>query len=462
MTDTDIWTLDATALLAAFAKGSVTPQTAVDATLARIAQVNPELGAICTGNPTARAEAAAATARWQAGYPMGPLDGVPLIVKDNLVAAGMPTAWGNAALATRISAADELPVARLRAAGAVVVGKGNCPEFALEGYTGNLTFGTTRNPFDPALTPGGSSGGVVAAVSSGMAIIGVATDGGGSIRRPAGYCGLFGLKPGLGHVPRGGGLEQLLLDFEVAGPIARTARDLRLLAGVLSGRDRKDYLSRMQAPPAPGRPLRVLFAARLGAAPCAPEILSATRRVADLLTDAGCVVVERDLPLPLDEMNAVWPRVAEIGLARFMADDAEAATVAAPRYRDMAARGAGAPATELWGILDIVRGLRNAASRLFADWDLVLMPSSAAMPWPAASPFPPEIDGQPVGPRGHAAYTGWVNAAGLPALAVPAPVPTGLPIGVQLVADFEGEAMLLDLADLLEARGCTFRWPQVR
>nr|WP_108263385.1 amidase family protein [Mangrovicoccus ximenensis] len=113
------------------------------------------------------AEAGAAAARWKAGTPLGPLDGLPVIIKDNLVSAGLPAAWGNAELARRVPDHDELPVAALRRAGAIVTGKGNTPEFAVEGYTDNLTFGVTRNPYDPALTPGGSSGGVVAAVATG-------------------------------------------------------------------------------------------------------------------------------------------------------------------------------------------------------------------------------------------------------------------------------------------------------
>ncbi len=216
MTDV-LWKCDATALLAAYRAGDTTPSAVMAETLARIAERDPGLGAYSILSGTAEAEAAAATARWRNEAPSGPLDGVPLIVKDNLASAGLPAAWGNAVLCRRVCAADEIPVLRLRAAGAIVVGKGNCPEFAVEGYTANATFGVTRNPFDPARTPGGSSGGVVTALAAGLATIGIATDGGGSIRRPAGYCGLFGLKPGIGHVPRGGGLAQILLDFEVAG-----------------------------------------------------------------------------------------------------------------------------------------------------------------------------------------------------------------------------------------------------
>jgi aspartyl-tRNA(Asn)/glutamyl-tRNA(Gln) amidotransferase subunit A len=232
--------MDATDLLAAYRNGSASPVTVVEALNERLTIDEPTLNTYSACNPDLMVEAVASAERWEANQPLGPLDGVPLVVKDNLAAAGMPAAWGNAELAARMIAKDELPVARLRQAGALVVGKGNSPEFAVEGYTSNLIFGTTRNPFDPPLTPGGSSGGVVAALAAGFAHVGIGTDGGGSIRRPSAYCGLFGLKPGIGHVPRAGGLSKVLLDFEVAGPIARSMRDLTLLDSVLSGPDWRD------------------------------------------------------------------------------------------------------------------------------------------------------------------------------------------------------------------------------
>ncbi|WP_138468801.1 amidase [Poseidonocella sp. HB161398] len=436
---------DATALLADFASGAADPATAMAATLARIDALEPVLNAHSARSATALAEAEASAARWKAGTPLGPLDGLPVIIKDNLVSAGLPAAWGNAELARRVPEHDELPVAALRRAGAIVTGKGNTPEFAVEGYTDNLTFGVTRNPYDPALTPGGSSGGVVAAVAAGMAFAGLGTDGGGSIRRPAGYTGLCGLKPGIGHVPRGGGLAQVLLDFEVAGPIARSVRDLRLLDAVLSG----------WAAGAPARPSRILAVARMPGAPCDPEIIAAFEATIDALRRAGHAVEEGPLPHDLAPLNAEWSRIGEIGLARYFAEDPAVGAAAAPKYREMAARGAAAPATLLYGILGHVFALREAARTLWGH-DAILTPASAAHPWPAAEAFPPVIDGQEAGPRGHAVYTGWVNAAGLPALAFPASASGRLPIGMQLVGPPGSEAALMTLG---EAVAPPFRAP---
>ncbi|WP_425101867.1 amidase [Tropicibacter sp. S64] len=430
---------DACALLDGFRSGSTDPARIMADHLAAIETHNPSLNAFSARAEDVLSRAEAARDRWAAGTPLGPLDGLPVIVKDNLVAAGLPTAWGNAALARRVPDHDEVPVARLRQAGAIVLGKGNTPEFAVEGYTGNATFGVTGNPFDPALTPGGSSGGVVAAVASGMAAAGLATDGGGSIRRPCGYTGLWGLKPGIGTVARGGGLPQVLLDFETVGPVCRSARDLALLQSVL-----------FPLPAVASGPLRILAVARLPDAPCDPGILGCFSETMERLRSLGHVVETGDLPLDLDPLNEVWGSIADIGLAHLARRDPAVMEAAADKYKAMAQRGAALTAVDLFAALTRVYALREAVRGLWG-FDAVLMPTAAAMPWPAGEAFPDRIDGQTVGPRGHAVYTGWVNAAGLPALAFPAGRVAGLPVGMQLIAGPGAEARLLDVARQLDA-----------
>ena len=155
----------------------------------------------------------------------------------------------------------------------------------------------------------------------------------------------------------------------------------------------------------------------------------------------------------------MWPTIVEVGLAALMQAQPAFREKAAPRYVEIAARGAERPATDLAETLAVVAAVRSQTSRLFADCDIVLMPACAAMPWPAGEAFPPQIDGVAVGPRGHAVYTGWVNAAGHPAIALPCPV-DGLPIGAQLVADLGGEGLLLDIADQVAQEVDLFpRWP---
>ena len=165
----------------------------------------------------------------------GAFDGVPLTVKDNIPVRGMRATWGSRIYADWVPDKDELPVAKLRDGGAVILGKTNCPEFTLQGYTDNLVFGVTRNPWNLALTPGGSSGGAVAAVAAGLGPVAVGTDGGGSIRRPAAHTGLVGFKPSRDAVARADGFPVILLDCEVIGPIARTVADTRALFHALAG-----------------------------------------------------------------------------------------------------------------------------------------------------------------------------------------------------------------------------------
>ena len=312
---TDLWQRGAADLSAAYLTGETDPREVVSELAGRIEKLNSVLNAYVALAPDLDAQAEASLRRYRENAPLSPLDGVPVAVKDNLHVAGLPTAWGGATF-TGTPKEDELPVARLRAAGAILVGKTNTPEFAVEGYTANARFGVTRNPWNPALTPGGSSGGTVSAVAAGLATLGIGTDGGGSTRRPAGHTGLYGLKPTIGRIARAGGLPQVLMDFEVIGPFARSLDDLRLLYGALAGPDRRDPVSRcVPSSMRPDAPLRVLSVPKLGSHPCDPSILSATRNLAEQLAEAGHHVVETDLPLDLAEIDAFWGAFAQIGLA---------------------------------------------------------------------------------------------------------------------------------------------------
>lgn len=463
----DAWRLSATALQQYYREGSLGPVEVVRSVLARLDEVNPVLNAVVARRDEAvLAEAKAAAQRLAEGRPLSPLDGIPMTVKDSLYWADLPTVCGSAGLREHGRGVDELAAARARDAGALVVGKTNVPEFANEGYTANPVFGVTRNPWNTALTPGGSSGGAVAAVAAGIAPLAIAQDGGGSIRRPASHTGLVGLKPSLSAWPREQALPGMLLDFDVIGPIARTVADCRLLFDALRGPSAQDRSSMAAAWAASQRPstgtrLRILYVEHLNANPLDRTIAARCRDAVERLAGLGHELSQGELPLDVSDLLEGWPQIGQVGLAACFDRHPEWEALASARYRDAAALGRQVPGHKVWQLMERVRALRRDSHRLFAAHDLIVMPAAAALPWPAAESHPAVIDGQSVGPRGHAAYTGWVNAAGLPGLALPtAPADDGLPIGIQLIGPYGHDELLLDVGEAYEAAApWADRWP---
>ncbi|TWO70941.1 amidase [Caenimonas sedimenti] len=451
-----MWQLAAEELQRAYRSGQLTPLTAAHACLQRLDAVNPRINAVVARRDEAfLREAAASARRHAAGRPLSPLDGVPFTAKDNLPTHDLPTTWGTPALHDFRPEHDETAVARLRAAGALLLGKTNVPEFTLEGTTSNALFGTTRNPWDLRLTPGGSSGGAVAAVAAGIAPLALGTDGGGSTRRPAAHTGLVGFKPSIGVIARAHGLPPLLLDFEVVGLIARTVADTAMLLNVLRaapGTDARD-----------ARRLRILHVGRMGSLPIAPEIADAVHAATRLLAGAGHVVESGPLPLDLSGFDRAWPQVAQLGLARLFEARPAWGAGASAKYREMAAQGAALPAARPAEIDSHVQALRREAALLFERIDVIVTPATAALPWPVEDAYPARIGGEPAGPRDHAAFTWWANAAGLPAIALPCrPSRAGLPIGLQLVGAAGSDDLLLALAAQLEQlQPWSGRWPDI-
>jgi aspartyl-tRNA(Asn)/glutamyl-tRNA(Gln) amidotransferase subunit A len=308
----EIWKFSAGELGRAYEARELSPVEVLDAILARCEAVNPQLNAIVTFDiEGARQAARESEARWRQGKALAPLDGVPLTVKDNIPVRGLRTTWGSRLLADYVPSEDELPVARLRAQGAVILGKTNVPEFTLQGYTHNALSGTTHSPWDLRLTPGGSSGGAVAAVAAGLGPLAIGTDGGGSIRRPAGHVGLVGLKPSPGRVARANGLPVILHDFEVIGPMARTTTDAALLFAAIAGPDPRDRLSLAFSTgagpidPEP-RAKRILYVPRFGGSPIDPEIAAHVAEAALNLEALGHLVEEGVAP-------SIWRRSRKSG-----------------------------------------------------------------------------------------------------------------------------------------------------
>jgi aspartyl-tRNA(Asn)/glutamyl-tRNA(Gln) amidotransferase subunit A len=466
----DLFRLDIRTLQKRLRDGDITAVDLLDHYAERIEGLNPGINALIAADPTARLQAEASAKRYAGKKPLGPLDGIPCTVKDNIPMAGLACTLGSPAFRDYRPTKDETAVARLRAAGAVLIGKTNIPEFCVEGYCSNALFGTTGNPWNPALTPGGSSGGAVAGIAAGLWPLAIGTDGGGSIRRPAGHTGLVGLKPTIGRVARVHLMPQLLLDMEVVGPLARRTADAAALFKVIAGPDRRDPLSRLPTEPGADQPLdqpppamRILYVEHLGDAPLASEIASSLRIVADRLADLGHEVIAGVLPLDTARLDNEWTRIGQAGLAALRTKMGEGFADASAPYQAMADKGDAISAADLYAMADLIHTLRREAAALFENIDIILTPSAAAQPWPADERFPETIDGQTVGPRGHAIYTGWVNAIGHPAITLPAAsAPDGMPIGAQLVGAWNRDWRLLRFAHTYEqVHPFADRWPAI-
>lgn len=455
-----LYRLPAAALAEGYRQGRFTPVDAARSCLDRIRATHARLNAFVHVDAAATlAMARDSAARWDAGTPRSALDGVPISIKDNLHVRDWPTTWGSRSLQGFMAPDDEVPVARLRDAGLVFLGKTNLPEFAMQGHTANELHGITRNPWDLWRTPGGSSGGAAAAVAAGCGPLALVTDGGGSARRPASHCGVVGFKPSGGWLPRGGGLPEIFGEFEVPGVIARRAADVAAVAEVLAG-------APLGEPPA--RPLRLLFLPAFAGHPVDPAIDQVVRRSAAQWAAMGHEVTTG---LPFEAAQAVhgkWSALSGLGLAWMLAQPGLPGALGdtarwSEASRAVLASAAGEASASLDDVFAAVATLRVELDAVFARHDLLLTPATAALPWPVEQPFPDRIADRPVGPRGHAVFTAFANAAGLPAIALPSAVIDGLPTGFQLVAPAGADVRLLAAARAWEAvhRGASTTFPLV-
>ncbi len=436
--------------------------------LARIAKHNPALNAICTldeaGARTRATEADAALAR---GDLWGPLHGVPMTIKDALETAGMRTTGGYPPLANYVPERDAPAVARLRAAGAILMGKTNVPPLSADYRADNPIFGRTNNPWDLTRTPGGSTGGGAAAVSAGLSAFDVGSDLAGSVRIPAHFCGLFGLKtterrvPNTGHIPEPPGLARAVRHMNVLGPLARSVEDLALILRVIAGPDGAEW----DVPPVPlmvprERPLasmRFAWSTDFGGLPVTNDTKTAIAKLANQLAGLGCRVEQR-MPDNFD-MELAWETWGEIVIAERAATAPErvAERVAAlhaslgdgvPVARG-AARGARATIGDYMVSLTRRDALITVLEKFFEDWDAFLCPVTVSPAIPHV-PFgtPIDVDDRKV-PYFLAgtAYTCVFNLTGSPVVVLPlARSREGLPIGVQMVGRRWSEAPLLALA----------------
>ncbi len=447
--------------LAALRARRISARELLELHLERIAERNPRLTAIVSLDEErarhAAAEADEATAR---GEDVGVLHGLPFAFKDTHRVAGWRTTFGSTIFADHVPDQDELIVERVRRAGVVTLGRTNVPEFAAGSHTFNRVFGTTLNPVDPTRTAGGSSGGAACALASGMVPLAEGSDMGGSLRNPASFCGVVGLRPSLGRVPEWPHPNQWETT-SVGGPMARNVGDLALLLSVLAGPDPRAPLALGEpgdtfAAPAPAtlNGLRVALSVDLGGAfEVDDEVAAVVEEAGRSLAAAGARVVAAhpDLSAADDTFRTLraWHFQARYAALLDEHPDEFKPSLAANIRAGAALTGA-----------DVARAYEQRTSLgetmrvFFRDHDALLMPVSQVPPFPADQEFPAAINGRPM-----ETYLDWMRSAyvvtvtGCPAISVPAGAThDGLPVGVQLVAPHGADLRLLEVALAFEER----------
>jgi amidase len=442
----------ARALAAAIRARELSAVEVMRAHLDRIAEVNGAVNAIVSAVPHADALAAAARADEAVarGGPLGPLHGLPTAVKDLMDVAGLPTTDGSRAHAGRIAERDSVLAERLRAAGAIVIGKTNTPEAGLGTLTFNDVFGVTRNPWDLSRHAGGSSGGAAAAVAAGMLPLADGSDSGGSIRYPAAFCNVVGLRPSAGRVPSGrpGNAWE---PHGVLGPIARDSRDAGLLLAGIAGLDDHWPLG-LEGDPArfasiePARlaGLRVGWSGDAGGLPIYPEVRVVHGAAREALSSLGCTV--EDVELPFAGADECWETIEMFGFFASLGEDVE-------RHRELlrpdldrnVQQGARTWAAELAAAYARRTEIHRATAALLHGYDVLALPATPVPAPPAEVEWVREIDGVEF----HR-YFEWqrcanrVTVTAHPALVTPIGfTPDGLPVGIQLVGRHRGDRELL-------------------
>jgi len=464
---TDLAYLPAETLAAMIRRRDLSPVELMEATLARIGAVNPTLNAfIQMDAERALAEAGAQAERLTRGEDLGALGGLPFGVKELENAAGFLSTSGSRAFAERRAEHDDVHVARLRAAGAICLGKTNSPEFGYTCFTSNDLFGTTRNPWNIERTPGGSSGGASAAIASGMVSIATASDGGGSIRIPACFVGAYGLKPTFGTVPITPGEMLPWTDTSHYGPLTRTVRDAALYLDVTAGYHPADPTSLPKAPfsylerveePLPR--LRIAFNRKLACPAVQSDVAREVEQAVKAFSDLGHVVEENSDAI--EGMVIHWVRMgrfqAMAGMEETVRDHSDLFTPGyAAGYR--LAEGIG---PHEFGEAYRARAQVNDWLRgIFDRYDLLLTPTMPYEAFGAEGPLPSEVDGVSLG-REIVPFTALFNFSGHPAATVRAGfTDSGLPAGLQIVGPRHADLRVLQASRAYEqARPWNDRWP---
>jgi aspartyl-tRNA(Asn)/glutamyl-tRNA(Gln) amidotransferase subunit A len=429
----------------AYRDGSLSPVTVAEQALARIARLEPALNAFA--DPMAEQALAEATQRageLAAGRGRGPLHGIPVAIKDLIEVAGAPTGYGSRVLPPAVAAADAALVARLRAAGAVILGKTNLLEYAYG--IAHPEVGQTNNPHDVTRTSGGSSGGSAAAVAAGIVPVAIGTDTGGSIRIPAAYCGIVGLKPSFGLVPTEG-VFPLSWTLDHAGPLARSVEDTALALAALTG-------APVPIAPVDLAGVRVgLFRHHFDHAAVTPEVRASTEAAVARLTALGAAVTGiaiADLaPVNRELLHILLPEAAVIHADLY----ARNASGYALGTRKQIEAGFTAKATDYVRAERYRAALRGAVEATLAEVDVLLSPT---VPFVAPAEDPEFVEGDY---DGEMLASGFANMTGHPALSLPCGMAGHLPVGLQLTGRLGDDARLLSIAAAVEAALDAYRRP---
>jgi amidase len=466
----ELWRTSATGLAAAIRGREVSCVEVMQAHLARIEAVNPLLNAIVTLDADLGLRAAsAADAALARGEAPGPLHGLPMAIKDLEDTAGMRTTYGSPIHRDHVPAADTLMVARLRGAGAIVIGKTNTPEFGAGSQTFNPVFGATRNPYDPSRTPGGSSGGAAAAVASGMLPFADGSDLGASIRNPASFCNLVGLRTAPGRVPAVPSTSAWN-PMGVLGPLARSVEDAGLLLRAMAGADPRAPLSLddppqgfVLGPAVDPRRVRIAWSRNLGDLPVEPAVTAVLEDHRAALEAMGCAV--EDVEPDLTGADDAFEVLRAVGYAQAFGAMLE---TDGDRLKDTirwnTRVGLALTGAEIARALGLQSEMYERMRALLERYDALALPVSQVVPFGVEQEWVTEIAGTAMG-----SYLEWMRSCSRitvtahPALSLPAGfTPDGLPVGVQLVGRQRGELGLLRLAAAIEqATGIGRRGPDL-
>ncbi len=460
----DLCWLDATALARLIQEKKVSPREAMAGYLERISSLNPGLNAIVTleEEETLLQQAALVEEQVAAGACTGPLPGVPFLVKDNVYTRGMRTTMGSRLFEHYVPAEDAVLVERLKGAGAILIGKSNLSEFGLLPVTDNVLFGSTQNPWDLHRTSGGSSGGSAAALAAGMVPLATGNDAGGSIRVPASYCGVYGLKPSFGRIPshpKLTGWETLVHE----GPLTRSVADAALMLQILAGPDERDRLSLpscrtadLQVENGGVQGMKMACCFNLGYTHVHPDAAGAVFTAARVFEEMGAEVEELTLDLPdmLDLLQAMTV-VAAVTAHEDRLEEWKKGCY--PKIRTIFVQADNYTARDMVRLGRSKEVLWSKLKEIFASYELLLLPTTpaAAFPFvPGGNIGPREIAGQKVRSLSSLAFTCPFNFTGQPAASVPCGFDSeGLPLGLQIVGRrFAERAVLRASAAFEEAR----------